>query len=251
MRTAGREPGGPDGASWCLLPAALLTVAALVPPALGLARRYELVQAAQFSLFALVVPALVTVGLPWRRIGLGSGSARARPVEPSLAERLGAARRPDRLFGPSVAALGPFVVLVVAWRTPVAVDALVRHPWLIGLEGASLLVSGVVLWSVLVDSGPRLERPARPLRAALAALAMWTVWILAYVLGFSGARWYPAFPHAGLGLSVPMDQQLSTFVLWFFAAVSFVPVVFRNMMVWLRGQDDAGTAPYRGAAGTA
>ena len=136
--------------------------------------------------------------------------------------------------------LGLFMVSAVAWRTPGAVDALERHPWLLVLEAVSLVVVGVAFWSELVETGPLMARSRRPLRALMAAVAMWTVWIVAYLVGFSSSAWYPAFHHvAGHGLSTAADQQLSTGVLWFFAAVAFMPVVFRNVIVWLRAQDDS------------
>ena len=141
---------------------------------------------------------------------------------------------------------------VVAWRTPGAVDALERDPWLLVAEAASLAVVGVAFWSELVESGPLIARSRRPFRAVMAAVAMWTVWTVAYLLGFSSSAWYPAFHHvAGHGLSTIADQQLSTGVLWFFAAVAFVPVVFRNLFVWLRAQDDADVGNYGSLTGRA
>lgn len=141
---------------------------------------------------------------------------------------------------------------VVAWRTPAAVDSLERHPWLLVVEAANLVVAGVGLWSELLESGPLLARSRRPFRALMAAVAMWTVWTVAYLLGFSSSAWYPAFHHvAGHGLSTAADQQLSTGVLWLFAAVAFAPVVFRNVFLWLRAQDDAELGPLGSAPGSA
>jgi cytochrome c oxidase assembly factor CtaG len=125
---------------------------------------------------------------------------------------------------------------VIAWRTPGAVDAIERHQWLVALQAVSLAAVGVALWRELVGSGP--IAPLRPFRAVLAAVAMWTVWVVAYVAGFSATSWYVAFHHfAGRGLSAAADQQFATGVLWLAASLSFMPVVFWNVLAWLRSED--------------
>jgi hypothetical protein len=78
----------------------------------------------------------------------------------------------------------------------------------------------------------------------LAALTMWTVWVLAYLGGMSSTGWYDAFHHvAGVGLSAAADRQVSAAVLWAVAAVAFVPVVFWNLLTWLRTESGAQGQP--------
>ena len=210
----------------CLLGAAgLLAIVVLVPPLSGLARRYEFVEALQFSVLAMELPALVVLG------------ARSAPRRP-------ARRRPGSAFY-----LGLFMGAVIAWRTPVAVDALQRLPWLVAAEVLSLVPVGAGFWLQLVQSPRGLPASNRPVRAAMADVAMWTVWIVAYLVGFSSSSWYKAFHHvAGRGLSTAADQQFSTAVLWFMAAVAFMPVVFWNLAAWLRSEDQQA-AGYRSLSG--
>ena len=75
---AGEEPvaGLNLGRRLCPAAAATLAVVVVLPPLFQLSRRYEFVQALQFSVFALVVPALVALGVPRARL------FRPKPREP-------------------------------------------------------------------------------------------------------------------------------------------------------------------------
>jgi cytochrome c oxidase assembly factor CtaG len=100
-----------------------------------------------------------------------------------------------------------FAVASSAWRSPVAVDALARHPALALAEMASLLVAGAGVWLEIVESSPFMPRIQRPQRALVAASAMWITWILAYILGFSRVAWFSAYSHvAGGGPSAVADR---------------------------------------------
>jgi cytochrome c oxidase assembly factor CtaG len=239
--TGGVAAVRPDGSrkparAWLAAAGATLVLLALVPPLSVLAGRYEWFDALRFSIFALVGPALVTVGAPWRALRL----------DPSLLSRLAAARRrhpePMRSFG----FLAADLVVIVAWRTPAAVDAASRQPLLVVVEAFCLVVAGIGLWLELVESPPLVPRATRPRRALLAALAMWTVWTLAYMVAMGRVSWYRGFHHlAGVGLSASADRQLSSVVLWAVAGATFMPVIFWNLVQWLRSEDDPDDELYR------
>jgi len=73
----------------------------------------------------------------------------------------------------------------------------------------------------------------------VAAVAMWATWVVAYLLGFSHVSWFPAYHHrAGHGLSLVADQALATGILWAAAGLTFVPVVFVNLIRWLSHDED-------------
>jgi len=231
--------------------AVILLVVAFVPPLSTEARRLEYAQAVQFALFAIAVPALLVLGAPWRFLRLAAPSAGARPGSAASraagpVDRLQAARRRHPEFVRSLAVLALDVGVIVAWRVPAAVDALARHPWLVVAEAASLVACGVALWLECVASPPLTPRLAHPRRAALAAFAMWAVWAAAYVLGLAHASWYRAYLHVpGRGVSVWADQQLTTGVLWLAAICAFIPVIFWNLMSWLRTDDDPDNEMHR------
>ena len=217
----------------CAGAALLLAVAVVVPPFYGLARRYEFAEAVQFAVFAMAVPALLVLGAPSERGHLAGGGRLSRWID-----RLASGRRLHRSAARSALFLGGFMAAAVAWRTPGAVAALERDPWLVALEGASLVAVGAGFWLELVESGRLVPRARRPLRGVMAAVGMWTVWTVSYLGGFSSTSWYTGFHHLAGHLSAGADQQFSTAVCWLVAAVAFMPVVFWNLLVWLRSEED-------------
>jgi len=231
----------------------LVLVGALVPPLSTLARRVEVLEALQFALLTMAVPALVVLGAPWRLLGVAARTTGFADREgvvvlegPAVADRMAAARRRHPELARSFAYLGLDVVLVVMWRIPVSVDALARHGWLALLEAASLVPAGVGLWIELVESPPFSPRLARPKRIALAAVAMWTIWVTAYLVGLSHASVYRSYAHVpGRDLSVSADQALTTGMLWLMSLCVFIPVIFSNLVLWLRSDEDPDDALYR------
>ena len=215
--------------------AVALLVVALLPPVGSLAREHAFVGALQFGLFATVVPASVVVASPW---GLAWREG-AWAVVRAWATRTAAQRLRHRSPGWSAGYVLFYVAATIGWRTPAAVDALVRLPALSLLEAATLVVAGVLLWLELVPASPFVPRSAFPVRIALAAVAMWVTWIMAYLLGMSHSDWFTAYHHTpGAGLSLIADQQLAAGMLWLLAAVGFVPLVFATLVVWLRTGED-------------
>lgn len=218
--------------------AAVVVAAAVVPPLAVAARRYEFAEAIQFALLALAAPALLVAGAPWRRLHLAASPADA-PAHPARLDRLAAARRRHPRFVRSAAFLVADLAVIVAWRTPPAVDAVVRHPWLLAGETASLLVAGTAFWLECVESSPLVPRLGRPARVVLCTACMWTVWTVSYLQGMSQQTWYRALRHApGAGPSAAADRQLATVVLFAAAAVVWLPVIYWNLVQWLRSEDD-------------
>ncbi len=224
---------------WCLLAALVVFVVALVPPFSGTARHSEYAETLQFSLLAIVVPALVALGAPWRRLRLaGDGSPEASP---RFIDRMADRRRRHREVPWSLAFIGADLMAAVAWHVPAGVAAVAQHGWPVLLEAVTLLVLGLGLWLELVASPPLIPRSGYLRRAVLAALVMWAFWIMAYTLGLSTHAFYRTFHHAGGGLSAAADQQIASAVLWFVAAVAFAPVIFWNALQWLKTEEDPDT----------
>lgn len=244
----------PGRFAWAAL---VLTLAALLPPLETWARRWVVVEAAQFALLAYVVPPLLILGLTpptrerwaaWPKLPSEQSSMEPRSSRPLA----GATGRPSRArfdpladrpgrgeFNPAAArawlTLVAFVGLVALWRSPFAVDAVARHEPLVLLEAATLVVAGCGLWLNLLDSSAAVAGAVGPRRMLIAALAMWSIWVLAFVVGFSGHSMFPAYHHqAGSGLSAVGDQELAVSVLWAVPGLALTPVVFVNFARWLR-----------------
>jgi cytochrome c oxidase assembly factor CtaG len=225
VRTATGIPTERQARLLAVAGAGVLLLAWFLPPLEHLARRFVFVETVQFGTFAMGAPALLALGAPWRHQAASAA--------------LAAWRLERRSPWWSLPSLVIYVAATIAWRTPAAMDALARHPLLALAEALTLCVAGVVLWSELVASPPFSPRLARPLRAALAAVAMWSTWIVAYIVGFSHVAWFPAYDRGSpVHFSLIGDQELAAAVLWGLAAAAYVPVVFANLMAWLRNGED-------------
>ena len=210
---------------WLAAAGAALIVAGLAVE--GLARRYVVAESAQFVVFAMVAPALIVLGAPWRLLRLSA------PLD-----RLAAARRRQASFVRAGAFLVVFIAVTVAWRVPPVMDALASHPVLVVAELLTLLTAGIGLWLELVSSPPLSPRLPNPHRAAVAALAMWSTWAVAYVLGLSNHPVFHGYDPAGGALSAVADQQITVALVWAVSAFCFVPVVFVAMLTWLSAADN-------------
>ncbi|MGP8059566.1 MAG: cytochrome c oxidase assembly protein [Acidimicrobiales bacterium] len=231
---------------WVAVGGLVVLVLALVPPLSSWARHTEVAWSVQFSVLALVVPCLLVVGAPWRRLGLAAPRAGPGARRPRFLDRLAEGRHRHPELVRSLGFLALDLAVVVAWQTPGAVDAVLGHAWLVVPEALSLVAAGTGLWLECVESPPLVPRGPRPQRALVAALAMWTMWTMAYLAGFSHVSWYHGFTHrAGDGLSAAADQQFSTAVLWAVAAAVFLPVIFSNVVTWLRDDEDPDDELYR------
>jgi cytochrome c oxidase assembly factor CtaG len=237
------SPSGADLRRWLPLAGAVLVIASLVPPLSTLARRYLFVESFQFSLFAMVCPALIVLGAPWRRLRRSRRWDGTHPgtsgTAPRLLGRLAASQDRRSSFLRGMVFLVVFAGVSLAWRVPPVLDALARHPGLVAAEAVTLLAAGIGLWLGLVRSAPLASRLTGAQRAVIAALAMWSTWIAAYALGFSSQPLVHAYA-GGSGLGVVADQEIAVFLVWAVAGVCFVPVIFAGLFSWLRDGGDIG-----------
>ena len=204
---------------------ALIGVAfALSPPLSSWVGRYAAFEATQYLLLAVLVPALVVLGAPWRLAGIGS-----------LLDAVNMKRQRRPTISSAALLVVPSLALFVVWRAPPLVDRLAHDRWLMLLEAATLVPAGTLIWLELVRSPPMAPRLAPYYRIAVAAVTMWTLWIVGYVVGLANSDTYAVFArehHRVIGVAA--DQQITAGLMWFVAAAAFVPVVFANLTSWLR-----------------
>jgi cytochrome c oxidase assembly factor CtaG len=213
-----------DRGRWLAIFAAVILILAAALPEL-VAGRYLFVETIQFAAAVMVVPALTVLGASW-------------------------VPRPARLPLPGAAAVAVvFIGVCLAWRVPLTLDALARHPALRVPEFVTLLLAGLALWLQLVGSPSSPPRLARPQRAALAAVPMWSVWVIAYVLGFANHAVVSGYEVPG-SLGAVTDQEITAIMTWAISAACFIPVIAVTLLTWLRdgGGPGPGTASERRAA---
>jgi cytochrome c oxidase assembly factor CtaG len=225
----------------------ILWVLVLAPPVLNLTSEYEFVQATQFCLFAVVVPALLVVGGPWRWFNLTSNEPisfdpdgqRISPSQLRRLDRWAQNRSTRRGYRRAVSLLLLFIGQSILWRSAPVVDALIRHPWLSFVESITLVSAGAFLWLELVESTPFRPTTARPYRIGVSAIAMWTIWVIAYLMAMAQNTWYKGFRHvSGRLFSLAVDQQVTTALMWFILAAAFMPIIFSNLNRWLQSEED-------------
>jgi cytochrome c oxidase assembly factor CtaG len=226
----------------------------VIPPLSTWSSQYEFVQAIQFCCFAMLVPALVVVGRPWRWLGIASGVSLEfgndgeliAPARLRFIDRVALRRTKRQGHQKVVFLLIIFMLQAIAWRLSPVVNALGHHAWLAFAESVFLVVAGVLFWIELVESTPLSPSATRPYRIGVSAVAMWTVWVVAYLMAMSHNSWNPALQHqASLVVSKSADQQLAAASMWFLSAVAFMPLVFVNLSRWLQSEENPSDELYQ------
>jgi len=234
----------------CLAPAAVvLALIAVLPPAATYARQDASVQALQFVIFAVSVPGLLVLGITSvaRRAASRSsdpgtspdrGTRAAIPGPRLLARPAGHLAGTDRrAAGGAAAKVLVFAALVITWRLPPVLEALVSHPALTAAELVTLAGAGSAVWIDLLAAVPSRRPLPRPLRAAIAAVTMWTIWIVAYITGMFGTAPVPA-GHATDALTAATQRQLGVAIMWAVPAIFLAPVIYTMLIRWLGERDD-------------
>jgi putative membrane protein len=109
----------------------------------------------QHVLLADIAPALVVLGVGPPLLAHGLPPAVLRTLSPRA--RLGRLLR-SRWLG--AVALALWAATQWAWNIPVVFDTAAANPWLHAIEHLSLLCSGMLLWTVVVDPLPGQSRRA-------------------------------------------------------------------------------------------
>jgi cytochrome c oxidase assembly factor CtaG len=227
---------------WFAVAGLVLVLVSVLPPLDLLALRFIWAESVQFCVFAMVGPALIVLGAPWRLLRLSrmekAGQAGVAVSDAGPADRLAAQRRQRTSFPRAAIFMIAFMAVSLAWRLPPVMDALARQPLLVLPEVVTLFAAGAGLWLELVDSPPLTPRLPHPQRAAVAALSMWFTWAVAYALGFASHAVLHGYSGAGAGLSVIADQEITVALVWAVAGFCFVPVIILTMGRWLTHSED-------------
>jgi putative membrane protein len=134
----------------------VLVTVALLSPLDAIGDRWLLsAHMLQHVLLADITPALLVLGISPPLLAHGLSPELLRALSPRA--RLGRLLR-SRWFAP--VALGLWAATQWGWSIPAVFDAAAGKPWLHAVEHLSLLCSGLLLWTVVVDPLPGQSRRA-------------------------------------------------------------------------------------------
>jgi putative membrane protein len=228
----------------------LLALLAVVSPMGYWSYRFIWARNLQDVVLAIVAPALIVLGAPWRPLSRGlrlEGGRLPRPDQRTAGDAAdGDAARRNRSAGWRawpVAVAVAFCAIWWAWHAPALFDAALHSSAVYALEVASYLTVGTLLWLQLVDSPPLRPQlsPLRRVGLLLGVAASGTV--LGLIRVYSSGLAYPAY----LGfrhhvLSVISDQQVGGAVLWVIPLVPFSIVAVALAVGWLSEDESEATA---------
>lgn len=182
----------------------------------------------QHVLLIAVAPPLLLLGRPWSTI------SRALPV--GLRLRRKAARavvRRSWLAPPLVLVL--FCGALLAWHIPALYDATLASSAVHMLEHAIFLATGLLFWSLLIDSPPFRSSLDAPGRALYGAAGMVVGSAVGLALAFASA---PLYAYADLpsrpgGISALADQHLAAGIMWVPGSIPFAAAFIFFVYRWL------------------
>lgn len=217
----------------------LLAVAvAVLSPLDALAGSLASAHMVQHLLLVLVAAPLLAVSRPletmWRGVPVGTRRwvgrrRRAAGLTPAALRRVPL---------PGVAWLA-HVATVWAWHAAGPYQAALRNDLVHGLEHGSFLVTGAIFWWVALRA---LDRGAAVLFVFTAALQGT---VLAALLTFASAPWYPAYGQSApaWGLAPLADQQLAGVLMWVPGGLVYAAAGLGLVVAWLRQLDEAEARP--------
>jgi putative membrane protein len=208
-----------------------IVVVALLSPVDDLGDRWLLsAHMLQHVLLADIAPALLVLGLRPPLIALGLPAALLRALSPRA--RLGRLLR-HRLLAPI--ALGLWAAAQWGWSVPSAFDFAAAHPLVHTVEHLSLLGSGLLLWTVVIDPLPGSHRRALWSRLGYLGASRAISAVVCLPLTWIGTTLYPRYavgPRA-YGLSALTDQHIAGAAMclteFFVFGIAFI-VVFLDLL---------------------
>jgi putative membrane protein len=227
----------------------LLMLLAVVSPMGYWSYRFIWARNLQDVVLAIVAPALIVLGAPWRPLSRGlrlDGRLHGRDQRTAGdAEDDDAARRnrPAGWRAWPIAVAVVFCAIWWAWHLPALFDAALHSSAVYALAVASYLAVGTLLWLQLVDSPPLRPQLSPLRRVALLLCVAASGTVLGLIRVYSPGLAYPAY----LGfrhhvLSVVSDQQVGGAVLWVIPLVPFSIVAVALAVGWLSEDESEATA---------
>ena len=239
----GLSPGTPRWQAWSFLTALLVLAAALLSPLDTLSGVLASAHMVQHLLLTLVAAPLLALSAPAGPLLRGAPAALRQAVSPSR-RRLGPLlRASDALRNPALVWL-LHVATLWAWHSAVLYDAALANPLLHALEHATFLLTGLLLWRVVV--GARAVRASPGVAVLLLFGTTLQSALLALLLTFARTPWYVGYTTTtrSWGLEQLADQHLAGAIMWVPAGFVYLGVAVTLLVGWVRGtqgQEDLPT----------
>ncbi len=160
---------------------------------------------------------------------------RARFFKPAARSRIG--RAVLFLLGHPWAATVTFVALVLLWLVPRAMTLAMLDWRLYWLMNVSMLASGLIYWSLVLDH--RRRPPARMgsgMRVLSPIVSMTPQIVVGAVITFTKTDLYPVFAACGrvFDIDVLTDQQIGGLISWVPASMIETVAALLALRVWMR-----------------
>jgi putative membrane protein len=219
--------------------AALVAVAvALLSPLDTLASALASAHMVQHLLLILIAAPLLALSAPSSTLLRGIPLTMRRAATQSR-RRLHLSARTVRLVSQPGTVWLLHVGTLWIWHAAVLYDAALEHAAVHAVEHASLLVTGVLFWRVVL--GARTPSRVTPGFGVLLlfAIALQSTF-LSVLLTFARTPWYEGYgtTTAAWGLDPLADQQLAGVIMWVPAGLAYLAVALALLAMWIRGSDE-------------
>ena len=216
---------------------------ALVSPLDAAAQALASAHMVQHLLLTVVAAPLLALSTPAATLLRGTPRAVRRASGPWRRRLRLTPRTTGRLRHPAVAWL-LYVATLWFWHGAEAYDAALASEAVHALSHGTYLATGVLFWSVVVESARgRATSPGVGILLAFAA-AMASVFLSA-LLTFAGTPWYAGYVGTTTpwGLGQLADQQLAGAIMWLPGGLVYLGTALTLLALWIRSSGPGDMAP--------
>jgi putative membrane protein len=240
-RRAARRAG--DTRRGALFWSALLAlVVGLLSPLDALAGALASAHMVQHLLITLVAAPLLVLSAPSRSLMRGLPVSVRRQANRWRRQLRVTRSHTDVLHDPVVAWL-LYVVTLWFWHGAVPYDAALRHDSVHALSHATYLLTGLVFWRVVAETGHVKGRSPGLGVLLVFATAMQSVFLSA-LLTFANTSWYDGYADTTRrwGLEPLADQQLAGVIMWIPGGVVYLGTALVLLVSWIRADGSEMTS---------
>ncbi len=204
----------------------------------------------QHILIGIVAPALLVLSAPWLVLLKGLPRKYRQMYIRNLFQdgKFVFLRKVAKRLNTPIVASVLFNFDFWIWHYPPLYDAALRNLSIHILEHTTFFGFGVLLWLQIVESYPFQPKWNYQKRCAMVYLSAVSNWILAIILGYASASFYPYYVnlvHRPGGISAIADQQLGAAIMWVPGMIPYTLAFAMLLYRWLATQEDPDYALQR------